>query len=305
MNAISRKFAFLALISALILSCTPVKKPLRLATYTYATNNRIANLQPLADELERQLGQPVEVYSYPDVAAFLKGIQANEVDIALLNTLGYLTLSLDNPYMLPVAKLKVKSNAVDNYRTVLVSNDPAIHNLNTLIANQDTLSLMLVAKGSTSGHLVPRLMLSSLGISTPEEQFESVSYGGNHTATFQKLIAGEVDVCAFGSNEYFSQMASDTSLKSKTHLVWISEEIPLGPVLLNKRLSKKAKNKISSLLLALHDTHPKVLSAIKAGWSEAKQAEKFHTITDSYYDDFRSVNGHTTDLANILNLYAD
>jgi len=283
--------------------CKNDKQPLRLATYTYSTNDRIDNLKPLSQELEKALNRPVHIKSYPDVASFIEGIKSDAVDVGLINTLGYLLLSLNNKNMEPVATLKVKKEAVDNYKTILLTNNDSINDLNTLKDNSSKLSIMFVSEGSTSGNLVPRLLLSSLGIKSPESQFKEVKYGGNHTSTFRKLINGESDIGAIGSNEYFNQIQADSTFLSLSKLLWVSEEIPLGPVLLNNSLTESEKEKITSLILNLHKNNLTVLQSIKEGWSEAQQAEKFYPITDSYYDNFRKVNGNNTDLSNILDFF--
>ncbi len=294
-------FSFIAVL-VLMISCGK-PKPLRLATYTYATNDRMANLEPLAAMLEARLERPVAIKSYPDVASFISGIRSNEVDIALINTLGYLLLSLDNDHMEPVATLHVKDDAKDNYKTVLLTNQEGIRNLDDLRQYQSELAVQFVAEGSTSGNLVPRLLLSSMGIKSPDTQFRSVTYGGNHTSTFERLVSGESQVCAIGSNEYFQQITTDPSLLSSIDLLWISDEIPLGPVLLNKALIAQDQELITNLLLQLHVDRKDVLESIKDGWSEAKQAHRYYAITDDYYDDFRKVNGNSTDLADILQLF--
>lgn len=290
-------------ITCSFMTCNQPEKPLRVATYTYATNDRIDNLRPFADALEKTLNKPVEIKSFPDVESFIEGIKSDQVDIGFINTLGYLLLALNNENMEPVATLRVKEDAVDNYKTVLLSRSEGVSDLKSLQDNSHDLTMMFVAPGSTSGNLVPRLLMSSLGIDHPENQFKKITYGGNHTSTFNKLIEGETDLCAIGSNEYFKQVNADTSLLSSTRLLWTSEEIPLGPILLNKRFTSSEKERITKLILGLHDSNAAALVSIKDGWSEAKQAEKFYPITDSYYDSFRMVNGDNTDLANILTLF--
>jgi len=293
----------IVLIGLIQIGCNNENKPLRLATYTYSTNNRIDNLKPFSKNLEVALNRPVQIKSYPDVASFIEGIKSDEVDVGLINTLGYLLLSLDNKNMQPIATLKVKKDAVDNYKTVLLTNKDSINDLNAVKNKMNDLSMMFVAEGSTSGNLVPRLLLSSIGIKSPESQFKEVKYGGNHTSTFTKLIEGKSDICAIGSNEYFKQIKKDSTLLKSTRLLWISEEIPLGPVLVNNQLSKSDKKKIFDLFLNLHENNPNALQSIKEGWSEAKQADRFYPITDSYYNNFRTVNGNTTDLSDILDLF--
>jgi len=284
-------------------SCGTEKAAIRLATYTYAENDRLENLRPLADVLEEQLKQPVQTISYPYVASFIDGIKKNQVDIALINTLGYLLLSLDNDHMKPVMALKVREDAKDNYKTVLLTNNSDIVNLEDLQEKASDLSMLFVAEGSTSGNLVPRLLLSSLGIRSPKDRFQAVGYGGNHTSTLKKLMNGDADICAIGSNEYFKQIKADSSVRSSTRLLWISDEIPLGPVLLNNNLGREMQARIIEAFVGLHQTNPLALSSLKAGWSEAKQADQFYPVADKDYDNFRNVNGNKTDLAEILALF--
>lgn len=296
---------FLATIICIVLfvGCNPDQQPIRLATYTYATNDRIENLRPFSKNLETALNRAVEIKSYPDVASFIVGIKSNEVDIALINTLGYLILSSNNEHMLPVANMHIEKDAVDNYKTVLLTVNDSISDYSAIRDKAEMLSMMFVKEGSTSGNLVPRLFLSTIDIASPESQFKEVKYGGNHTSTFQKLVRGETDLCAIGSNEYYKQIQADSTLGNKVNLLWVSDEIPLGPVLTNKRFPLEEKDIISNLLLNLHSDNSEAFKSIKSGWSEAKQADKFQLISDEFYDTFREVNGNRTDLNDILKMF--
>lgn len=287
----------------LFFGCTNDIQPIRLATYTYATNDRIANLELFSQLMEDRLDRKVKTTSYPDVESFITAIKANDVDIALINTLGYLILSSDNEHMLPIANMHIGKDAVDNYKTAFLTNNDSILEYSDIKEKANNLTMMFVKEGSTSGNLVPRLFLSTIDIVAPESSFKEVKYGGNHTSTFEKLIDGEADLCAIGSNEYYKQIQSDSTLINKARLLWLSEEIPLGPVLVNKALSENEKVVISNVLQNLHTEHLEAFEAIKTGWSEAKQADRFQSITDEFYNSFREVNGNRTDLENILSMF--
>ncbi|AWX45664.1 hypothetical protein HME9304_02691 [Flagellimonas maritima] len=287
----------------LFFSCKQDKEAIRLATYTYATNDRIDNIELLSKEFESRLQQKVTMTSYPDVESFITAIKSNEVDIALINTLGYLILASNNEHMLPIANMHIEKDAVDNYKTVLLTNNDSIKNYSRIKDSADTMTMMFVKEGSTSGNLVPRLFLSSIGVPSPESQFKAVKYGGNHTSTFEKLINGGADLCAIGSNEYYKQIKVDSTLKGKVELLWVSDEIPLGPVLVNKEFSLEKQEMISNILSNLHTENPDAFEAIKSGWSEAKQADRFQLISDEYYNSFREVNGNRTYLNDILKMF--
>ena len=97
---------------------------LRIATYQYADNNRIANIAPLAAHLKANYGINSTVHSYPTVHTFIAAIRNGEVDIALINTFGYFLLEASGkPYpMQPVLALEVPATARDNYKTAFLVN---------------------------------------------------------------------------------------------------------------------------------------------------------------------------------------
>ncbi|MEO0525654.1 MAG: phosphate/phosphite/phosphonate ABC transporter substrate-binding protein [Bacteroidota bacterium] len=292
-------------IGSLFFGCNLGNAPIRLATYTYATNDRVENLKPLSQELESRLQHSVTITSYPDVASLITGIKSNDVDIALINTLGYLVLSSDNEHMLPLANMHIKKDAADNYKTVFLTNNDSVKEYSDIKERAETLRMMFVKEGSTSGNLVPRLFLSAIDIASPEAKFKEVKYGGNHTSTFEKLVNGETDLCAIGSNAYYKQIQADSTLKNRVRSLWMSDEIPLGPVLLNKRLSSEEKEIVLNTLLNLHIENSDAFESLKSGWSEAKQADKFQLISDEHYNSFRAVNGNRTHLNNILQIFDD
>jgi phosphate/phosphite/phosphonate ABC transporter binding protein len=280
-----------------------------LATYQYATNNRLANIQPLATHLSKELGVPVSVKSYPTVHAFIDGIRNNEVDIALINTFGYLLLeSAATSYaMQPSVVLKVKDGAQDNYKTAIVTPTGfPVDTLTRISTIAGKTKLMLVAVGSTSGNLVPRLALSAVGVKDPEKEFAAVVYGGNHTSTMDSVLtsANPNMVAAMGSTEYIA-LLKDPVKAAKVKLLWYSPEIPLGPVLLHNRLSAATKANINRLLLALHNTEPATLESVKNGWSEAKQAEYYIPLKAGYYESFTRQLGDQPTMQKILKQFAN
>jgi len=278
-----------------------------LATYQYADNNRLENIKPLSKYLSDSLGLEVEVKSYPTVHTFIEGIQKNEVDIALINTFGYLLLEIAKVKykMKPYLVLKIKEGAENNYKTAILSRKDFPHDtITNLKAVSANFKLGLVSIGSTSGNLMPRLKLAAIGIETPESMFKSVEYYENHKNTIDLLLANKTDICAVGSTEYFNLFA-DTSRSNLVKLLWLSSEIPLGPVLLHNKLSHTIKQKIVAHLLRLDRISPTTLEAIKSGWSEAKQADKYIEIDKHYYKAFKNQFGNKKAMEKILKQFAN
>ena len=270
---------------------------LRLAVYQYADNPRIKNLQPLADHLQHQLQVKTLVTSYPTVHSLIKAMQQNEVDLAFLSTFGYLLLNASSTEhsMLPVAAL-VAPNAKDNYKTAIVAKaGNGINNLSDLKQSGANKRFAFVATGSTSGNLVPRLLLNGIGIDA--DKHFSVQYADTHANALELLLHDSADIAAMGSTEWDKL---DSVKKYSLRLLLLSTEIPLGPVLLNKAVDLQLQKQITQALLVLHQTDVSSLEAIKAAWSEAKQATHFISIKEDYYLPYLNQFGNEKEVESII-----
>ncbi len=276
---------------------------IRLATYQYADNDRIKNIQPFANHLKAKYQYKTSVKSYPTVHALIEAVQNNEADIAFINSFGYLLLEASGkPYpMHPVAALEVRNDAKDNYKTaIIVAAGVQLENISGLKPKAKDLRLALVNKGSTSGNLVPRLAFSAAGIKDPEQSFATFEYTKTHAAAIEAVLNGKADIAAMGNNEYDKYMAMDSTNKQKLKLLWLSPEIPLGPVLFNNRFGSAVGAELQNALLELHLHDTAALDAIKAGWSEAKQTTQFIPISKSHYDALRKINKNKKEFGRIL-----
>jgi phosphate/phosphite/phosphonate ABC transporter binding protein len=286
---------------------TVYAQSLTIATYQYADNNRIANLQPFANYVRDSLGYSVQVKSYPTVHAFLTAIRAGEVDIAFLNTFGYLLLEAGNKAypMRPVTALQVPANAKDNYKSVLLARKAlGITSIKAVKKKAGGLRLALVNIGSTSGNLMPRLALKRAGVDSIEAFFSSTVYTRNHANAIQALVKKDADIAGMGFTEWQKIQVEDRAAADGLQPLWVSEEIPLGPVLFSKSITSAIGGELLNALLQLHKKQPMALESIKAGWSEAKQATHFEPIQANYYDPFVRSIGKPKDVAGILSRFA-
>ncbi len=297
------------LLSLLVLGIIVIQaQVIRVATYQYADNNRIKNIQPFAGYLKSRYGYETEVKSYPTVHTFIDAIQKNEVDIAFINSFVYLSLETSGKqyHMHPVAALEVKTAAKDNYKTALViSSKLTAKKLADLKTQAPKLRMVLVNKGSTSGNLVPRLALSGAGIKQPDKEFASFEYTQTHAAAMEAVLNGKADVAAMGNSEYDKFLKLDSNNKKRIKLLWLSPEIPLGPVLFNNRFGSAVGRELQTALLELHQQDAVALEAIKSGWSEAKQTTHFVVINASHYDPLKRINKDQTEFRRILKEFTE
>lgn len=256
------------------------------ATYRYSENNRIKNIEPFAKYFGEVVNHPVKTKSYDSVHELIAALEKKEVDIAFINTFGYLLLrEKSNDYTIAAA-LQLPEGARSTYQSAIVSSvSSGITSLETLSSNPGKFSLLLVNPGSTSGNLIPRLKMAHVGIRNPETFFTSVVYTRNHALTLKQVVDRKSDLGAFGSEEYHKALLADKELVKKVNLLWESEPIPLGPALFSKDLPREISDQLVESLLSLHSKNPSALEAIKSGWTEAIPAERFERVSESYYTD--------------------
>lgn len=293
MNVASFRIWLLILIQLPAFAVFSQSRKLTLATYTYATNNRLGNIDPLAEVLSQKLGVPVQTKSYENVAAFISGLEAGEVDIALISTFGYLLMMNRNASSYtPVAAMQVPPDVSDNYKAAIIAHASLpVNRITDLKELAINCRMVFVSETSTSGNLIPRAFLYANGLTKPDEQFKTVSYSQTHANGLRQVLDGQADLAAFGSEEYHKAVRNDPTLQKQIKLVWESGEIPLGPVLLKNSLDASLQKKITHILLNLHTETPDVLRSLRSGWSEARQAEKFRAINRAFYQSYQQEIG--------------
>ena len=276
-------------------------KTLVVSTYQYGDNPRIKNIEPLAVYFGETADVKILVKSYPTVHLLLQAMSNGEVDIAFMNTFGYLMLREQTPAYEISSALHLPDEAVSIYKSII-----ATQKGNQLRSLQDAIDragdnvFIFVSPGSTSGNLVPRLKLASMMRDDPEPFFLEIQYAQRHNVAVQNMMQEKFSLAAFGSEEYY-KLGADTV---KVLKLWESPPIPLGPVVIKKNLPENLKNDLKKALLDLHEQNPEALESVKAGWTEAKPADRYMVVDDTYYESLINLAGNRERAMKIIQKFA-
>lgn len=278
------------------------KKALVVATYTYGDNNRLANIQPMALQLAEASNAELRLKSYRTIGELVEALRHGEADVAFMNTFGYLLLQTDEqPPVVPLATLEVPADAQKAYTSSLfASKQSGIENPDDLKQSSQQYSLVFAGRHSTSGNLIPRLFLSSLGITDPEQQFSEVDFMGSHAAALQEVQSGNADLAALGTGEFERQLLSGNIKQEEVTLLWESAPIPQGPVVAHASMPARQRKKLQQVLLQAHRKNPAAIDAIKRAWTEAWEAQQYVPVTENYYDSIRNMAGSKENLRQVL-----
>lgn len=283
------RYLFL-LLFALSTSAHAQRKEIVLATYIYSTNNRLANLQPLAEWLSAKTGYIIKAKSYPTVQALQQAIVDDSVDFAMMNTSGYMVLQRNHPGIaIPFVNLSMGNTPTTQYGgCIITSKQTGISTLADL-ATTKALSIALVNASSTSGNLVPRLLLNQSGI--PElEKIGNVHYSGTHKKVVEEILSGQSMIGGCGCAEVDSARKNN-AFDDKAIVLGSFNDIPLGPIVYRKSVPEQLHKRIAVLLLELHTQAPSVFTNFLQGWTEFRQATYFQPVSDEHYSIFRKLFG--------------
>jgi phosphate/phosphite/phosphonate ABC transporter binding protein len=277
------------------------KQTLVVATYQYGDNPRLLNIEPFARHFGEAADIKTIVKSYPSVSLLLQAMNKGEVDIAFMNTFGYLMLKEQTSSFEISAALHLPDSAASVYKSVIVSpRTNRVRSLQDGVARASDNVLILVSPGSTSGNIVPRLKLASMMEGDPEMFFLEVQYAERHDVALQNMLTENFAIAAFGSDEYY-KLGADTV---KIDKLWESPPIPLGPVVCKKDLPENLKNSLKMALLELHEQNTEALESVKSGLTEAKPADKYIVIDDTYYESLINLAGNRERAMKIIRKFA-
>ena len=277
------------------------KKPLVLATYAYSTNNRLNNLKPLAQYLQEETGIPVIAESYPTVQQLMAAVLDGRVDLAMINTLGYLSFQKKHPGIVkPLVTLELSGDSITNYGgCILARTDAGIKNITDVRKDDTIYRFAMVNKASTSGNLVPRLMLNSKGIPDADRQFV-LYYSGTHKQVIEDLLQNKATLGGCGCSEYDKYAQAGKDFTDKVVILASFNDIPLGPIMYRDGLRADTRGLLEKALLRAHEKQPGAFRNFCAGWSEFLTAKKFKPAKDADYDKFRSLFGTNQSLWKLM-----
>jgi phosphonate transport system substrate-binding protein len=295
----------LTTIAVAILATAPLQCPaltsgnpdtIRVATYAYPGVDRRVAVAGVANYLTRSLRIPARVDVLPDPVALANALRRGEVDVGVINVLGYLLVAFDSTVVVPGVTFGVPATAVP-YDAALAAKAPI--DAAALRARAGALRIAFVSPGSTTGNLFPRVYLASLGIATAESSFRSVTYAGTHAKAFELLRAGEVDVAALAGEELDKQLSA-LARTSDIRSLWRSGNLPLGPVMLSCRMGGSLRADITRALGAMHRADSAAFAALKGGWVEARASSALVAVDNNTYEGLRRMLGDPASAKRLL-----
>lgn len=314
MNDIYKNYIKVALIAAMSVcilggNISWAQKPLILGVSTDVSNISVRKQasKVIANYLSKKLNRSVEVKLPEKNKELIAMLQDKKVDIAFLNTFGYILTAAEAPIE-PLVVISDQKGMPTSYKSCIIKHPLA--NIQTIEdikqkAKATTFRFAFVNPTSTSGHLVPRLYFNSLGLNYSESHFRDIVFGNNHQNTIMMIKDHKADLGACSYDDLQKLLKDNSLKKEEVKVLWVSKPIVNGPVVVHKDLDITTKKLLTDVFLNMHKDASALQQQIKKIWHAKGKQPYFTKAKDSWYNSIREMANSIEELILILSYYTD
>lgn len=254
------------------------ERPLRIGVASIITPvDAVKYYQEIVDYISTKAGLPAQMVHRRTYEEMDRLLELKEVDAAFICSASYILDKRDfGVELLAVPQV----NGVTWYKSyVIVHEDSLIRSFDEL---KDRTFAFTDPK-SNSGRLYPEYrLLASKGLK-PEQFFQRYVYSFSHNKSIELVAKKIVDGAAVDSLVYEYMAKKGSPYISQVKVVEESPEFGSPPVVVPSNVSKEFKDKLSAVLLKMHED-PKGEQILKA-----MLIDRFVQAPDSHYDSIREM----------------
>lgn len=252
--------------------------------------DRLNNNECLREYTEEALGVETKLFAPADYDGVIQGLLGGTIDMAWLGASGYAKTYLSDPEAVEPVLVKVNTDGGYGYYSIgFARKDSGITSLDDMKGK----TFGFGDPNSTSGYLIPSIEIPAATGATMEsgDYFGDVKFTGGHEQTIVAVNNGDVDggvTWADGLGDWEDgfqsgalRRAVDAGLVDMNDMVmiWQSEPIPEGPVVIRKSLPTEVKAKMTKLWDNLSEKDRECFYGVAAG-----EAKSFDPITHDAYE---------------------
>jgi len=240
------------------------------------TQQIITGGQAIETLLEQKTGYEIDTNVATSYAAVVEAMGAGNTDIGWLNTFGYILAH--EKYGVNVILATVRFGAPYYTGQIIVGADSGIESLADLKGK----TMCWVDPLSTSGYVIPRVMLKAAGVD-PDTDFAKTVEAGSHNNVVIAVYNGDCDAGATYVDARSSVEKDFADVKDKVKVIAESPKIPNDTVSVRKDLPPDVVENVKNALLDIASSDEG-----KAALQEVYEIQDLQAVDDSFYDGFRA-----------------
>ena len=244
--------------------------------------------------LEKKLGIPVEMIYTNDYTGVIEALKAKKVHMADIPPFAYIiatrTFKLD-----PLVTLGQNGKPSTYTSSIIVNGRSNLKSMADIEAQSKNLTLCFADPASTSGHLVPRAYLNSIGLN-PDNAFKQVIFAGNHLASVLAVKSGKIDVGCTTSLVFKIMLEKKMINEGDVRVVWTSDPIMDQPIVIRDDVNKDFAKKIQDAYLAINRERPDIINKYVKLFLKDTAKRSYVVVKDADYDGLRKIAAGIKDL---------
>jgi phosphonate transport system substrate-binding protein len=227
--------------------------------------------EPLAKEMERELGKTVELSVPTSYPAVVEAMANGKVDLALFGGLTYVQARERAGVTPLVTDINPETGTTRYESDIIVPADSPVQNIGQLRGK----TFAFGSVSSTSGSLYPAIMLHDAGIDYRKDLGRTL-YTGGHDTTAAAVASGKVDAGGVEGRILRRLIKKGTVDGSKIRVIQKSAPIEGYPWVVRDSIDDGLKQRIADMFVGLRD--PKLLDLLSAKGYERVQSSDYDYI---------------------------
>ncbi|MFC0512784.1 phosphate/phosphite/phosphonate ABC transporter substrate-binding protein [Mucilaginibacter angelicae] len=254
-----------------------------------------AALDPFAKYLSKKLGVEVEFFYTTDYPALIEAMRSKKIHMAHLTPYAYV-LATQKPGLIPLVTLGIKGRPSVYHSIIFTNKKTGLKTMADVKARAKDLTLCFADPASTSGHLIPRGYLNSIGLD-PDKAFKETIFAGSHAAAILSVKSEKVDVGCSTSELALEKLIREGIIKREDIVtLWTSPPIINDAIAIRDDLNKDFIKKVQQAYLdANKDDFDAFSKYVLLYWPNPR-VMAYVPVQDSMYNQLRKIAGSIKDL---------
>lgn len=240
---------------------------------------------PAKQYLETELGMEIEMFKATDYTAVIEAMRAKKIDVAYFG-----------PFSSVLAAKRANARAIvggagadgklGTYHSILVTHPGSgLKSIDDIKARPGELTISFADPASTSGHLIPRGYMESVGISV-DKHFREIIFAGGHDASVLAVHARKVDLGATWEGPYQRAIDKGVTTPEDVFVLYKSDGIPKSPVAVRGDLDEALIQRIQQAFLDMPRKAPEAFAQWEKMW---EKNISYVAVTNADYEFVRQV----------------
>lgn len=247
-------------------------------------------IEPLRLYLQKKMGMDVEFFFTTDYTAVIEALRSHKVQMAQLPPFAYI-LATQKPGLSPMATLGSNGKPSIYHSIIITSTKTGIKNMAEIKARAKNLTLCFADPASTSGHLLPRAYLNTLGLN-PDNAFKEAIFAGSHAASILSVQSGKIDIGCTNLDLSLDKLIREHTVKKEDFVIlWTSPPILNDVFTVRNDLNKDFAKKLQTVFINMAQDDQVAFSNYVRLYFPNTSNMAYMPIPDSLYNGLRKIAG--------------